>query len=120
MAGTLVIVGAGQAGFALAAKLRALKDERPIVIIGSEDVPPYQRPPLSKKYLMGEMSFDRLQFRSAEWFAENNVEIRLSTWVEEIDRAAKTVRMQDGSTLAYDKLALATGAARVFACRRWR
>ncbi|NTE85878.1 NAD(P)/FAD-dependent oxidoreductase [Agrobacterium rubi] len=111
MAGTLVIVGAGQAGFALAAKLRALKDERPIVIIGSEDVPPYQRPPLSKKYLMGEMSFDRLQFRSAEWFAENNVEIRLSTWVEEIDRAAKTVRMQDGSTLAYDKLALATGAA---------
>ncbi|GAK72324.1 putative ferredoxin reductase [Agrobacterium rubi TR3 = NBRC 13261] len=111
MAGTLVIVGAGQAGFALAAKLRALKDERPIVIIGSEDVPPYQRPPLSKKYLMGEMSFDRLQFRSAEWFAENNVEIRLSTWVEEIDRAAKTVRMQDGSTLAYDKLALATGAS---------
>ncbi|NTF06967.1 FAD-dependent oxidoreductase [Agrobacterium rubi] len=111
MAGTLVIVGAGQAGFALAAKLRALKDERPIVIIGSEDVPPYQRPPLSKKYLMGEMSFDRLQFRSPEWFAKNNVEIRLSTWVEEIDRAAKTVRMQDGSTLAYDKLALATGAA---------
>ncbi|XUY27589.1 NAD(P)/FAD-dependent oxidoreductase [Agrobacterium sp. rho-8.1] len=111
MAGTLVIVGAGQAGFALAAKLRALKDERPIVIIGSEDVPPYQRPPLSKKYLMGEMSFDRLQFRPVEWFAENNVELRLSTWVEEIDRQAKTVRMQDGSTLVYDKLALATGAA---------
>ncbi|MBB3947108.1 3-phenylpropionate/trans-cinnamate dioxygenase ferredoxin reductase subunit [Rhizobium skierniewicense] len=111
MAGTLVIVGAGQAGFALAAKLRALRDERPIVIIGSEDVPPYQRPPLSKKYLMGEMSFDRLQFRPLEWFAENNVELRLSTWVEEIDRQAKTVRMQDGSTLEYDKLALATGAA---------
>ncbi|WP_284776732.1 FAD-dependent oxidoreductase [Agrobacterium sp. lyk4-40-TYG-31] len=111
MAGTLVIVGAGQAAFSLAAKLRALKDERPITIIGSEDVLPYQRPPLSKKYLMGEMSFDRLQFRDAEWFTDNNVDIRLSTWVEEIDRTAKTVRMQDGSTLAYDKLALATGSA---------
>nr|WP_180217532.1 FAD-dependent oxidoreductase [Agrobacterium fabrum] len=107
----MVIVGAGQAAFALASKLRALKDERPITIIGSEDAYPYQRPPLSKKYLLGEMSFDRLMFRPEEWYAENNVDIRLSTWVEEIDRAAKTVRMQDGSTLSYDKLVLATGAA---------
>ncbi|WLP54582.1 NAD(P)/FAD-dependent oxidoreductase [Agrobacterium fabrum] len=111
MTGRLVIVGAGQAAFALASKLRALKDERPITIIGSEDAYPYQRPPLSKKYLLGEMSFDRLMFRPEEWYAENNVDIRLSTWVEEIDRAAKTVRMQDGSTLSYDKLVLATGAA---------
>ncbi len=111
MAGRLVIVGAGQAAFALAAKLRALKDERPITIIGSEDAYPYQRPPLSKKYLLGEMSFDRLMFRPEEWYAENNVDIRLSTFVEEIDRAAKSVRMQDGSTLSYDKLVLATGAA---------
>ncbi len=111
MTGRLVIVGAGQAAFALAAKLRALKDERPITIIGSEDAYPYQRPPLSKKYLLGEMSFDRLMFRPEEWYAENNVDIRLSTWVEEIDRAAKTLRMQDGSTLSYDRLVLATGAA---------
>lgn len=48
MTGRLVIVGAGQAAFALASKLRALKDERPITIIGSEDAYPYQRPPLSK------------------------------------------------------------------------
>ncbi|NTA36498.1 FAD-dependent oxidoreductase [Agrobacterium salinitolerans] len=107
----LVIVGAGQAAFALASKLRALKDERPITIIGSEDAYPYQRPPLSKKYLLGEMSFDRLMFRPEEWYAENNVDMRLSTWVEEIDRSAKTLRMQDGGTLSYDRLVLATGAA---------
>lgn len=111
MTGRLVIVGAGQAAFALASKLRALKDERPITIVGSEDAYPYQRPPLSKKYLLGEMSFDRLMFRPEEWYAENNVDIRLSTWVEEIDRAAKSLRMQDGSTLSYDRLVLATGAA---------
>jgi 3-phenylpropionate/trans-cinnamate dioxygenase ferredoxin reductase subunit len=110
VAGRLVIVGAGQAGFALAAKLRALKDERPITMIGSEDVIPYQRPPLSKKYLLGEMSFDRLTFRPETWFAEHGVEIRLSTFVEEIDREAKTVRMQDGSLLEYEDLALTTGS----------
>ena len=111
MTGRLVIVGAGQAAFALASKLRALKDERPITIVGSEDAYPYQRPPLSKKYLLGEMSFDRLMFRPEEWYAENNVDMRLSTLVEEIDRSAKTLRMQDGGTLSYDRLVLATGAA---------
>ncbi len=110
MAGRLVIVGAGQAGFALAAKLRALKDERPITIIGSEPCLPYQRPPLSKKYLLGEMEFDRLLFRPETWFGENNVEIRLSTPVEAIDREQKLVRLFDGSSIPYDQLALATGA----------
>ena len=110
MAGRLVIVGAGQAGFALAAKLRALKDERPITIIGSEDVIPYQRPPLSKKYLLGEMSFERLTFRPPEWFSEHKVELLLSTYVEEIDRAARRVRTQDGVFLEYETLALTTGS----------
>jgi 3-phenylpropionate/trans-cinnamate dioxygenase ferredoxin reductase component len=110
MAGRLVIVGAGQAGFALAAKLRALKDERPITILGAETSLPYQRPPLSKKYLLGEMTFDRLLFRPESWFSDNEVEIRLSAWVEEIDRAAKTVRLQDGERVEYETLALATGA----------
>lgn len=110
MSGRLVIIGAGQAGFALAARLRALKDDRPITILGAESELPYQRPPLSKKYLLGEMSFDRLLFRGAEWYADNNVEIRLSAWVEEIDRAGKTVVLQDGSSIAYETLAIATGA----------
>ncbi|MDL2404449.1 FAD-dependent oxidoreductase [Rhizobium calliandrae] len=111
MTGRLVIVGAGQAGFALAAKMRALGDLRPITIIGAEENLPYQRPPLTKKYLLGDMAFDRLLFRPEHWYVDNNVEIRLSTWVEEIDRAAKQIVTQDGSVLDYHTLALATGAA---------
>ncbi|MHA7970418.1 NAD(P)/FAD-dependent oxidoreductase [Rhizobium sp. CAU 1783] len=110
MAGRLVIIGAGQAAFALAAKLRGLKDMRPITILGAEDCLPYQRPPLSKKYLLGEMSFDRLLFRPEAWYADNSVEIRLSTPVEEIDRAAKEVVLFDGSRLGYETLTIATGA----------
>ncbi|WP_147179246.1 MULTISPECIES: NAD(P)/FAD-dependent oxidoreductase [Alphaproteobacteria] len=110
MTGRLVIIGAGQAAFALAAKLRGLKDARPITILGAEDNLPYQRPPLSKKYLLGEMAFDRLLFRPENWYGENDVEICLSSPVEVIDRAAKTVRLFDGSSLAYETLAIATGA----------
>nr|CAD6610141.1 pyridine nucleotide-disulfide oxidoreductase [Rhizobium sp. Khangiran2] len=111
LTGRLVIIGAGQAGFALAAKLRSLKDERPITLIGAEDALPYQRPPLSKKYLLGEMAFDRLTFRPENWYAENDVEIRLSTYVEQIDRIGRRIRMQDGSWLEYETLVFATGAA---------
>lgn len=110
MTGRLVIVGAGQAGFALAAKLRVLKDDRPITILGSEPVLPYQRPPLSKKYLLGEMSFDRLLFRPEAWYGENDVEIRLSTPVEVIDRDGKSIKLFDGSEIAYETLVIATGA----------
>nr|WP_280636996.1 FAD-dependent oxidoreductase [Rhizobium sp. 16-449-1b] len=106
----MVIIGAGQAGFAMAAKLRALKDTRPITILGAEDVLPYQRPPLTKKYLLGEMSFDRLLFRPEQWFTDNDVEIRLSTWVEQIKRDKKQVVLQDGSTIDYGTLALTTGS----------
>lgn len=107
---TLVIVGAGQAGFSVAAKLRALGDHRPITMVGLAPDLPYQRPPLSKKYLLGEMSFDRLLLRPPEWYEQNRISLRLSTWVEELDRTAKQLRLQDGSLLAYDKLVLATGS----------
>lgn len=110
MTDRLVIIGAGQAGFAMAAKLRALKDNRSITILGAEDVLPYQRPPLTKKYLLGEMSFDRLLFRPEQWFTDNDVEIRLSTWVEQIKRDKKQVVLQDGSTIDYGTLALTTGS----------
>lgn len=106
----LIIVGAGQAGFAAAAKLRALGDDRPITIVGAEDVPPYQRPPLSKKYLLGDMSFDRLLLRPERWYADHAIEIRLSTRVEQIRRDEKQVRLQDGTVLGYGTLLLATGS----------
>lgn len=110
MTGRLVVVGGGQAAFALVAKLRALKDMRPITIVGAEASLPYQRPPLSKKYLLGEADLSRLQFRPEAWYPENDVEIRLSTEAISIDRAAKTVTLSDGSRLDYEYLALATGA----------
>jgi len=108
--GRLVVAGGGQAAFALVAKLRALKDERPVTIVASEASLPYQRPPLSKKYLLREMDLDRLLYRPEPWYAEHQVDIRLSTTVTGLDRVAKTVTLSDGSTLAYDRLALATGS----------
>ncbi|MGV0817345.1 NAD(P)/FAD-dependent oxidoreductase [Martelella sp. AMO21009] len=110
MTDRIVIVGGGQGGFAVAAKLRALKDERDITIVGAEQVPPYQRPPLSKKYLLGEMSFERLLFRPESWYGENAIELRLASFVERIDRDARRVVLQDGSAIEYGTLVLATGA----------
>ncbi|MGF0536665.1 NAD(P)/FAD-dependent oxidoreductase [Agrobacterium sp. ES01] len=110
MTDRLVIIGAGQAGFALSAKLRMLGDMRPITMIGAEPEIPYQRPPLSKKYLLGEMTFERLTFRPAEWFVENKVELKLSTWVDAIDPAAQTVTCRGGEEIAYGTLAFATGS----------
>ncbi len=103
-------MGGGQAAFALVAKLRALKDERPITVVAAEASHPYQRPPLSKKYLLREMDLDRLLYRPESWYAEHAIDIRLSTLVTAIDRSAKTVTLSDGSTLEYDVLALATGS----------
>ena len=110
MTSGLIIIGAGQAAFAMAAKLRSLKDERPITILGSEPVLPYQRPPLSKKYLLGEMEFDRLLFRPEAWYAENNVTVRLGVTVTEINRAGKFVLTANGERIGYETLALTTGA----------
>ncbi|MGO7209103.1 pyridine nucleotide-disulfide oxidoreductase, partial [Rhizobium ruizarguesonis] len=73
-------------------------------------VAPYQRPPLSKKYLLGEMVFDRLLFRAEHWYADNDVDLRLSTWAEQIKPDSKQVLLQDGSVLDYGTLALATGS----------
>ncbi|TCP40596.1 NAD(P)/FAD-dependent oxidoreductase [Rhodovulum marinum] len=105
----IVIIGAGQAGAALAAKLRALDFAGRITLIGEEPAPPYQRPPLSKKYLLGEMGVERLYLRPPEFYAENDIELRLSQTAVAIDRADRAV-IVDGQALRYDQLALTTGA----------
>lgn len=106
----VVIVGAGQAGASLAAKLRTVGFEGDITLIGAEKVPPYQRPPLSKAYLLGEMAEERLYLRPAAFYDEHRINLRLDTRVTEIDRAAKTIRLSDDTHLSYDELALTTGA----------
>ncbi|TCP60056.1 3-phenylpropionate/trans-cinnamate dioxygenase ferredoxin reductase subunit [Rhodovulum bhavnagarense] len=105
----IVIIGAGQAGAALAAKLRALGHAGPITMIGEESVPPYQRPPLSKKYLLGEMPLERLFLRPESFYAENGIELRLSDTAVAIDRADRKV-IAGGAAIPYDQLALTTGA----------
>ncbi|WP_283176424.1 FAD-dependent oxidoreductase [Gemmobacter sp. 24YEA27] len=106
----VVIVGAGQAGAALAAKLRSLGADGPITMIGDESAPPYQRPPLSKAYLMGEMEQERLWLRGPEFWQENNIRLHLGAPVTAIDRAAKTVTV-GAETIPYDQLALTTGSS---------
>ncbi|WP_137111742.1 NAD(P)/FAD-dependent oxidoreductase [Rhodobacter sp. SY28-1] len=105
----VVIVGAGQAGAALSAKLRALGHAGEIIVLGDEPAPPYQRPPLSKAYLLGEMEEDRLWLRAPEFWAEQGVELRLGQPVTGIDPVAKTVTV-GGEALSYDHLALTTGS----------
>ncbi|MEO1687563.1 MAG: FAD-dependent oxidoreductase, partial [Pseudomonadota bacterium] len=99
-----------QAGAALAAKLRAEGFAGPIALIGEEPAPPYQRPPLSKKYLLGELPRERLFLKPQAWYAEHDVDLRLGRCVEAIDRAARTVHLSDGERLPYDRLAWVAGA----------
>lgn len=105
----IVIVGAGQAGASLAAKLRALGYAGSLTLIGEESAPPYQRPPLSKGYLLGEMELERLYLRAPSFWEEQNVTLRLGAKVTAIDPAARTLSF-DGEAIGYDKLALTTGS----------
>ena len=106
----IVVIGAGQAGASLVAKLRALGEVGKITLIGAETSPPYQRPPLSKAYLMGEMPAERLFLRPEEFYAEHDITLRLGVTVTAIDPVAKTVRLGD-EVISYDELALTTGSS---------
>ncbi|RLJ41304.1 3-phenylpropionate/trans-cinnamate dioxygenase ferredoxin reductase subunit [Litoreibacter meonggei] len=105
----IVVIGAGQAGSSLTAKLRNSGFDGDITLIGSEVVPPYQRPPLSKAYLLGEMEKERLFLRPEQFYVDQNITLRLGAPVTAIDPAAKTVTVA-GETLPYDQLALTTGS----------
>ncbi|MBI1170321.1 pyridine nucleotide-disulfide oxidoreductase [bacterium] len=107
--GHVVIVGAGQAGAAAAAKLRSLGHDGTITLIGAEAAPPYQRPPLSKAYLLGEMEEERLWLRAPEFWDEAGINLMLGRPVSEIDTLRQTVTV-GVETLAYDDLILTTGS----------
>lgn len=105
----IVVIGAGQAGSSLVAKLRTLGYDGAITLIGEEHAPPYQRPPLSKKYLLGEMDLERLFLRPESFYGENGIDLHLNERVDAIDRADKVV-IAGGRTVPYDQLVLTTGS----------
>jgi 3-phenylpropionate/trans-cinnamate dioxygenase ferredoxin reductase subunit len=106
---SVLIVGGGQAAYQTAASLRQEGYAGRITLVGDEPGVPYQRPPLSKAYLLGKIGAHALRFRPPEFFDEQRIE-RLHDSVTAIDRAARNVTLASGATLPYDHLVLATGA----------
>jgi 3-phenylpropionate/trans-cinnamate dioxygenase ferredoxin reductase subunit len=106
----VVIVGAGQAAAQAVDTLRRRGFDGAITLIGEEPESPYQRPPLSKKYLGGALQKERLLIRPLQFYADHRIDLRLGRCVLEIDRRARQVRLDDGERLAYDALLLATGS----------
>ena len=111
MTENIVIVGAGQSAASLVARLRKNGYEHSITLIGDEALLPYQRPPLSKKYLSGEMPLEKLLIKASDWYAENNVSVITDTQCVGIDREEKQVSLDNGTAFPYDKLVLATGSS---------
>ncbi|RWE19887.1 MAG: pyridine nucleotide-disulfide oxidoreductase [Mesorhizobium sp.] len=105
----IVVIGAGQAGASLAAKARLLGFPGPITLIGEEPVEPYQRPPLSKGYLLGEIGLERLSLRASSFWKDYDINLVLGQSATAIDRATKSVRA-GGRTFQYEHLAIATGS----------
>ncbi len=109
MQDSIVIVGAGQAGAQVAQSLRAGGHAGRILLVGEETHPPYQRPPLSKKHLAGEIGDEALHLRPPSFYEQNTIDCRFGVAVEAIDREARAVVLAGGERLAYDRLVLTTG-----------
>ncbi len=107
---TIAIVGAGQAGLHTAQMLRRRGVDAHIVLVGEEDHLPYQRPPLSKAFLKGEVEAERLRFRPEAFYADKAIDTRLATTVTQIDRTSGALQCSGGRPLHYDRLVLATGS----------
>jgi 3-phenylpropionate/trans-cinnamate dioxygenase ferredoxin reductase component len=107
---TFLIVGAGLAGAKAAETLRATGFDGEVVLFGSEPERPYERPPLSKGYLLGKEGRDKAFVHSADWYPEHDVDLRTGVTVAMIDPAAHLVTF-DGGTVGYDRLLLTTGAS---------
>lgn len=106
----VVVVGAGQAGAVVAERLRASGHTGPLTLIGAEPAPPYQRPPLSKKYLTGEFVRERLFLRPESFYADHDIALHMGAPVDGLDRAGRTLSVA-GQEVPWDRLVLTTGAA---------
>jgi 3-phenylpropionate/trans-cinnamate dioxygenase ferredoxin reductase subunit len=106
----VVIVGGGQGGYQAAASLRTEGYEGPITIVSEEAHIPYQRPPLSKAFVLGKQDLDRVYLRPENYYADHRIDLLRGERVEAIDRAASTVKLRSGAPLPYRYLILATGA----------
>ena len=104
-----IVIGAGQAGAEVISKLRDEGHEDRIVLIGQENYLPYQRPPLSKKYMAGEMALERLFLRPKEFYRDKDIELHIGKQALKIDPNQKRVKFTDGN-IDYDHLVLATGS----------
>ena len=109
MAGALII-GGGQGGYQVAASLRDAGYDGRVTIVGAEPVLPYQRPPLSKAYLLGDTTAERLQLRPQSYYDPHAIDLIVGETATGIDRPAQRVMLASGKTLSYEHLVLATGA----------
>ncbi|HEY0873567.1 MAG TPA: FAD-dependent oxidoreductase [Vicinamibacterales bacterium] len=107
---TFVIIGASLTGGTAAATLRQDGFDGNVILIGEEPYPPYERPPLSKQYLRGEVPFEKAFVRPAGFYESNGIDTRFGVKATRIDPAGRTVALADGGSVGYDKLLIATGA----------
>lgn len=106
----LVVIGGGQAGFQAAASARAMGYQERVTIVSGEAEPPYQRPPLSKAYLLGKQTRESLFLQKPSFYEDQGIELLLSRSVAQIDRQGSRVELDDGGYLPFTHLVLATGA----------
>ena len=106
----IVIIGAGQAAAQACASLRLFGYEGAITLVGEEAALPYQRPPLSKAYIKGEMAEERLYFKPEVWYEDQDIDVVLSMRATKIDRAKRIVEIEHGGQLPYDAVIIATGS----------
>src|SRR3954463_16605357 len=107
---TFIIVGASLAGAKAAETLRTEGFEGRVLLIGAEHARPYERPPLSKDYLRGEVGREKVYVHDEGFYAEQGIELRLGRTAASLNPATSEVALDDGERLRYDRLLLATGA----------
>ena len=106
----IVIIGGGQAAISCASQLRSTGFDGKICIICEENSYPYQRPPLSKKFLTGDILEERLQLKKRDYYKANNIQVLLANRAMKIDRDSKKIYLQNGEKIDYTKLVIATGS----------